>query len=257
MRPGAISFHGRTIEGVTVDFWWTIAGDRDDSRRGEARARAATAWFAEQGQPRREEEVSAALVEWYKHWEHEWLRRRRTPGPLDCAAHLSERLAVPLDEEQTAALGRRLEEVFLEASPEPVEGALEGLRTLAGRLPLALVCDTGVTGPRVLDEWLRRRGVFDLFKARIYSLDVGVAKPAPGMFFTALEALGVPQHRALHIGDLEATDILGAKSLGMAAIRFDGGKEERDCSACSMADLVVRRWEEIPAALGIEAQEEA
>jgi putative hydrolase of the HAD superfamily len=62
------------------------------------------------------------------------------------------------------------------------------------------------------------RGHFDLV---VDSALVGVEKPDPRIFAVALETLGVPADRALHLGDLYATDIVGARAAGLRCALVD------------------------------------
>ena len=55
-----------------------------------------------------------------------------------------------------------------------------------------------------------------------------------------------PRH-AVHIGDLEDTDIAGAKQMGMKAIKFIGAN--RKPLANRVADVVIEDLSEFPAAL--------
>jgi putative hydrolase of the HAD superfamily len=50
---------------------------------------------------------------------------------------------------------------------------------------------------------------------------VGVAKPDPRIFHLALEALGVPAERAIHVGDTPAADVLGAVRAGVRPVLVD------------------------------------
>jgi HAD superfamily hydrolase (TIGR01509 family) len=62
------------------------------------------------------------------------------------------------------------------------------------------------------------RGHFDLV---VDSGIVGVEKPDPAIFRIALDHFGVPPERALHLGDVYATDIVGARAAGMRCALID------------------------------------
>ncbi len=49
MSNDLVKFQGHVIECITVDFWNTIASDRDFVSRLEERATAAQKWFADIG----------------------------------------------------------------------------------------------------------------------------------------------------------------------------------------------------------------
>ena len=61
-----------------------------------------------------------------------------------------------------------------------------------------------------------------MFATTVFSDEVGVAKPQAMVFETAARGLGVNTEELLHIGDLEPTDIEGAKAVGATAILFAG-----------------------------------
>ena len=53
------------------------------------------------------------------------------------------------------------------------------------------------------------------------SSEAGYAKPAPEIFQIALERHELPAAEALHVGDVEALDVVGARAAGIAAILID------------------------------------
>ena len=129
-----------------------------------------------------------------------------------------------------ADLGRRCTAVFLEharADLDPAEFAPAFLaaivfRPLKGAAPalerlrqagLALACvsnwDVSLAGH------LERAGLAGFFAEIVSSAEAGSAKPDPGVFLVALERLGVPPGRALHVGDGEG-DAQGAAAAGLA-----------------------------------------
>jgi putative hydrolase of the HAD superfamily len=105
---------------------------------------------------------------------------------------------------------------------ELIPGAAELVHELK-RLgyPLALVAD----GPRgTFENVLRQHGLYDSFDAFAISGDVGVAKPDPLMFHTALKALSIPETdhpRVVMVGNSLARDIKGANDLGLISVWLD------------------------------------
>lgn len=244
-----IRFHGRIIEAVTVDFWATLAHDTTYEERRRLRRERVHSWYRDHGSDIELEPIRTALDEFSRIWHDEWMKKHRTPTADEAAVYLLERHPMPEVATAREELAAIIDDALLDAAPVPVEGAVEALRRLGEVFPLALVCDTGLSGAKNINELIRRWGIDDLLKVRAYSEEVGVSKPHPKMFFTALEGLGVPQHCTVHIGDLDPTDIYGAKNLGMAAIRFDGAKEQAACKPCSMADDIFTSWDDILEAL--------
>ncbi len=95
------------------------------------------------------------------------------------------------------------------------EGAHEMLVDLKSRgLKLAVISNWDERLPVLLE----RLGLAGHFDATIVSAQVGVEKPHPKIFETALTALGVASFRALHVGDSRIDDFEGAQSVGMQAM---------------------------------------
>lgn len=91
----------------------------------------------------------------------------------------------------------------------PVPGAVEAVERFAAQgLALAVVSNWDVGLQEKLGALASR------FACVVTSAEVGAAKPDPAVFLTALERLGIPASRALHIGD-EKGDEDGARAAGM------------------------------------------
>jgi putative hydrolase of the HAD superfamily len=50
---------------------------------------------------------------------------------------------------------------------------------------------------------------------------VGVAKPDPRIFASAVDALGVEPERILYVGDSVANDVVGARAAGLHPLHLD------------------------------------
>ena len=96
--------------------------------------------------------------------------------------------------------------------PRPV--ACQALADLAGAgLRLAVVSD------RRIDDKLKALGLHELpWGARVSADEVGLLKPAAGLFERACAALGVAPAEAAHVGDRADTDGQGARNAGMRAL---------------------------------------
>jgi len=110
-------------------------------------------------------------------------------------------------------------------------GMLEELRRRG--LKLAVISNWDERLPLLLE----RLGLAGYFDATIVSAIVGVEKPHPRIFETALTALGVASFRALHVGDSRRDDFEGAQGVGMQALWLapSGGGDLR-----SLAELPAR-----------------
>lgn len=102
---------------------------------------------------------------------------------------------------------------------ELVPGAAETVRELARRgYPIGLVAD-GFTD--TFRNVFTQHGLLDLFSTMAISEEVGVMKPDPLMFRTALNALGVAESdygRVVMVGNHLGRDIKGANGLGLVSV---------------------------------------
>jgi len=100
----------------------------------------------------------------------------------------------------------------------------------------------------VLRELLGRNGMLAHFEYLYFSNEHGMSKPDVRVFEHTLAALDVRAPEAAHVGDIQRTDIAGAQAAGMAAVHFIGANNHD--AERSTADLMVRHFDELPAALG-------
>jgi HAD superfamily hydrolase (TIGR01549 family) len=178
-------------------------------------------------------------------------------SPVVGLAHDAARRAgrIPQPERWLAAI----EELVGAQSFEAVPGAadqLDRLRRLGYRVGVVsnLVGETGRSIHRVLD----RLGLSRSIESWALSEELPWAKPAPEIFWKALEPLATGPADAVHIGDLGA-DIDGARAAGFrAAVLFEGARRygplyARLCHADRPIDPPplhrLSRWDELPALL--------
>ena len=79
-----------------------------------------------------------------------------------------------------------------------------------------------------LPDLLEALGLARLFDALVYSSDVGVEKPDPRIFESALRRLDIPAGAALHVGDGRLEDVEGAQAVGMRALHLTRGRGAGD-----------------------------
>ena len=71
-------------------------------------------------------------------------------------------------------------------------------------------------------------GLADYFDVVVSSGSVGVAKPGARIFETAMRAMEVEPHRAVHVGDSVRDDVEGARRTGLAGILIDRSADRGD-----------------------------
>lgn len=99
--------------------------------------------------------------------------------------------------------------------PEGLGEALDEMR-VAG-VKVAIISNS----EGMLDRLFASLGIASHFDLVVDSGKVGVEKPDPRIFAIALEAYGVSASRALHLGDIFATDVLGARAAGVRNALID------------------------------------
>jgi putative hydrolase of the HAD superfamily len=166
--------------------------------------------LAERGVDRERSLVASAFTEEVAYYvEHKLSGRDEkslTRLRQECAAVFLRAAGADLEAEEFA-------HPFVEALVlRPLDGVVPELERLRGAgLVLVCVSDWDVS----LASQLERVGLHRLLTAIVSSAEVGVEKPDPTVFQVALDRVGVPAERALHVGDSE-DDRAGAVAAGLA-----------------------------------------
>lgn len=115
----------------------------------------------------------------------------------------------------------------LAANGELYDGVHDILAGLVSSGPLALITN-GLS--EVQRARIERTGIGDYFEAIVISAEVGVAKPAAGIFDIAFEALDSPAaETTLMVGDNLSSDIRGGRNYGVGTCWYNpGGREGND-----------------------------
>lgn len=96
---------------------------------------------------------------------------------------------------------------------------------------------------------IERLGLRDAVDTVVLSTDSGFRKPAPAMFATVNQALGVDAHKTMFVGDKHYEDIQGARTAGMITVRTRTYRD--DMVLDTDADAVVDTLAQVPALLGV------
>ncbi|MEO8089173.1 MAG: HAD-IA family hydrolase [Gemmatimonadales bacterium] len=118
---------------------------------------------------------------------------------------------------------------------ERTREALARLRAAGIRLGIVSNSDGRV------EQALTVAGLRDYFDVVVDSGLVGVEKPDPAIFRTALDALGVAPEEALYVGDLYEVDVLGARAAGIEAVLFTPSRPDpgQSCRTAGSIDELV------------------
>ena len=104
--------------------------------------------------------------------------------------------------------------------------ALEALRAQGYRL--------GVLSNlrRDMDELCEKLGLAPFLDFCISPTEPGGEKPDPAMFLEALNRVSVAAEEAVHVGDQYASDVLGARAVGIHGVLIDRGGWRDDVTDC-------------------------
>ncbi len=157
--------------------------------------------------------------------------------------HLRERHG--LDESAVAAeVIRRMQDKYSAHLPER-EGAIAAVHRAAARWPLALASGS----PAALGEHvLRVTGLDRVFRATMYGDDVAQGKPAPDIWWAALERLGVAPEHAVGIED-SGNGVRSLQAAGMGIVAAPGPGFPLATEVLAMADAHIVDLNELDAAL--------
>ena len=151
-----------------------------------------------------------------------WREEHRTLAASERVVKILAHLDISIPDPALADLVASVEEGILEHPPVLIDGAREALETLSHRYRLGVISDVGFSPGRMLKRVLADHGLLDFFDSLVFSDEAGRAKPHSEVFERTARALLAKPEEIVHIGDLEYTDIVGAKRAGYHAIRFTG-----------------------------------
>jgi putative hydrolase of the HAD superfamily len=229
------------LEAVTFDFWSTLVDGSTTPERTAQRMARLQAALAGAGHACTPEELGRAFQRAIARVDEAARETYRDVGPPGRWAVLAAELGVPQGLIPFEVVERAYEDLTLAPPPDlmpHVRSAVWAMRQAGYRL--AVICNTGMAGGRVLREVLTRYELLEFFQVTVFSNEFGYAKPDPRIFVHTLEALGgINAAHALHVGDLEELDVEGARRAGLFSARYVPGT---DGKIQSDADLIVTDW---------------
>ena len=241
------------IRAVTFDFWDTIVaavvGSGDGMRRLQIERFAGTVEAAGRAVP--PGQLADAFDANWARFEERWVANAGQHTPADSvdliAAHVGLDPEPALRDDLIDGFRQVGEQVPL-ATGTGIEPALRSLR--AAGIRTGIVCDVGLTPSPTLRRRLDELGLLVMFDAWAFSDESGWFKPAAEAFEPALVGLGVDATATAHVGDSRRTDVAGARSLGMVAVRFTGF-HDRPPDTGPEAHHVIDDHRSLPLLLGV------
>jgi putative hydrolase of the HAD superfamily len=230
------------IRGITFDFWGTVFRDAN----GEPRQRLRIEAFCRVTGAQEGEADEALRVVW-KEFERVHREEQRTLRPLDAVRMAAGALRVTIEPDVEAQVAEVFATAILTHSAVPVDDALKAVCAAAAVGPVGLISDTGVSPGSSLRQLLDRHDFTPHFNVTTFSDEVGLSKPQAPIFEITAARMGVQPNEMLHLGDLEHTDIAGAKAFGAKAGLFTGINAA--CANGTKADHIFATWREFINAL--------
>ncbi|HMI99638.1 MAG TPA: HAD family phosphatase [Gaiellaceae bacterium] len=178
-------------------------------------------------------------------WREDAQRAMMGMSSKEWSRFMHDEIGVPDPPEQiNAEVVRRLEELFRERLPV-IPGALDAVRRLAARWPLAIASSSNRP---IIDLSLELTDGAGLFRATVSSEEVGRGKPAPDVYLEAARRLEVDPPRCAAVEDSE-NGIRSAAAAGMKVIAIPNVVFPPSDEALALAAVVVASLDELHPAL--------
>ncbi|MEN3336107.1 MAG: putative hydrolase of the superfamily [Blastocatellia bacterium] len=234
------------IRAISFDFWNTLFTEQPGGYAlyQQRRLRLLTDALRDCGDFSGAQLEAACLTESELH-NQIWRNEHRTLATAERMGRILAHLEACLPDDVMAAMVKAVEEGILERPPVLVDGVRSALEQLAGRYRLGIISDVGFSPGRILKQILAENDLLDAFDSLVFSDEAGRSKPHRQVFETTAARLAAAPREIAHIGDLEFTDIVGAKRAGYTAIRFTGVTPMRE-GETTAADFVIDDYAALP-----------
>jgi len=235
-----------SIKAISFDFWHTLFTEQPEmTRLYQKRKHNVLAEMLPDHSGHLETHFSRACSIEAKLHERIWEEEHRTLPVAERVTTILNHLELSVTEPMLATIVTRFEENILDHPPIIIDGARDALHQLAGRYRLGIISDVGFSPGRVLKRVLADNDLLDVFDSLVFSDEAGRAKPHKDLFHLTARSLSAGPGEMVHVGDLERTDIQGAKNAGYRAIRFTGITRMNEDEE-TIADFVTDNLTDIP-----------
>ncbi len=236
------------IKLVTIDFWNTLYDSSNNEQRDEYRNNSLIEIASKYNKFLTDKEIGTAISETWRYFGHHWKINHRTPNAKECVTHLFSNLGFKHIESDIEYVTNVFINSVAKHPPVLLEDAKDTVIELNKHFKIALISDTGFSPGSILRQIIKNDGLLDYFDSFSFSNETGVAKPHKIAFQAPLKSLNTYAKNAIHIGDIESTDVIGAKNQGMHAIRFLADKNNKinlDNPEITAADFELHSWNEV------------
>ncbi|MDY0289377.1 MAG: HAD family hydrolase [Sphaerochaeta sp.] len=208
---------------VTFDFWGTLYRNIN-SLKHERKDRIQHCFSQAGITGITDAMIYAAMERSWVIWDDIWRREHRTLDVHDFMALVLKDLGVVLPKGLLSELCEVLQQAIFTGNTVATDHVIEVVQQLSRTKQLGIISDTGVSSGRYLRQ-LIERDHGSRFSFGLYSDELGMSKPAPGVFQAVLDRTGCKADQVVHIGDLLHTDVIGARQAGMHSVRYTGVRD--------------------------------
>lgn len=229
---------------ISIDFWNTLVDTSGTEERKRLRSEKSLELLRQHDPDLTETRLNAQVkagIDWFN---SVWVLEHKTPQTGELVERLTAGLNIDLSETESGELIRIFESGVLVAPPLPAPGLSDILPGLAKKYTLGIISDTHFSPGRVLKQLLEMHGLLSYFSVFAFSDERGVSKPHPEMYRHILRESGAEESEMVHIGDMNRTDIAGARALGIHSVLYTGINREDE--SATQADKIASHWHEIP-----------
>ena len=228
--------------GVSIDFWNTLYGNGDEPERHKRRVEYFHSVISEfiDVDINTIENVFKKSMEFFI---YEWQHHYRTPSTQERIQYMLNLLSVKLETNVIEHICRFFGELIFDVPPQNSPENLTIIKQLAEIYPLGIISDTGYISGKYIKEFLKNEGLISCFKSLIFSDEQEFGKPHSSVFIKTCENLNISCSHLIHIGDLEQTDVKGAKDSGCISIKYTGWNNVSTLN--SRADKVINNYEDL------------
>ncbi len=237
------------IELITIDFWNTLFDSSNGDARKNHREETVKKEIKRMGVEIDDSEIERASEECWRVFDIIWRNEHRTPSTDELVHVVLNYLNIEHNQVLIERITNEYEEGVLHHPPLLLPGVKETIPLLAEQYTLAIVSDTAFSPGSILKKLLAQYNIEEYFAHYSFSDETGFSKPHPNTFSIVLNAANCMPMNAVHCGDIERTDIIGAKNYGMKAILYLGdieGEMSKENPEQTSADAIAHTWDAIP-----------
>ena len=229
------------VKAITFDCWDTLLDD--DPGRTKKRKEYFCQLFDRCGLPITEDEIDLLFSKEAKLFQDHIIRHRKTQDSKARVETMTRLAEIRLPDPEIIKAAEYCDRIALECRPPVVPGIKEALGELTKIYKLAVICNTGWHSGGTVRQLLKEYDFPKYFSILTFSDEANIAKPHKQIFEYTLEKLGCRAEDAVHIGDSEYSDIVGAKEANMRAILFTGVNDKYKDN--TSADLVINKYDDL------------